>query len=64
MGKTISLQVYISEEDAKRFDKILHYLNSSNEVTSGDVPAWDETSLYGVLLSNGIEQFKFNRSAG
>lgn len=58
-GKTLNIKIYITGENLEKLDQIRQYLNSQNDVLSGDVDRWTKASVYELLFNNAIENFKF-----
>ena len=39
-GKTLNLKIYVTGENLEKLEQIREYLNSKNDVRSGDIERW------------------------
>ena len=58
-GKMLSIKIYVTGENLEKLDQIRQYLNSQNDVLSGDVDRWTKSAVYQLLFNDAIENFKF-----
>lgn len=58
-GKTLNIKIYITGENLEKLDQIRQYLNSQNDVLSGDVERWTKSDVYQLLFNDAIANFKF-----
>lgn len=57
-GKTLSVKIYVTGENLEKLDCIRDYLNSQNDVISGDVEPWTKAAVYELLFNSAIEDFE------
>ena len=56
-GKNISIKVFVTGENLEKLDRIRDYLNSQNDVQSGDVEQWTQKDVYTLLFNDAISDF-------
>lgn len=57
-GKTLNLKIYVTGENLEKLEQIRDYLNSKDDVKSGDAERWKKSDVYALIFSNAIENFK------
>lgn len=58
VGKTLNLKIYVTGENLEKLERIREYLNSKNDVRSGDVEPWKKSDVYALLFNDAINNFK------
>lgn len=58
-GKMLSIKIFVTGANLEKLEKIRQYLNSQNDVKSGDVDRWTKSEVYQLLFNDAIENFKF-----
>ena len=57
-GKMLSMRIFVTGENLEKLELIRNYLNSQNDVVSGDVDRWTKTAVYQLLFNEAIQNFK------
>ena len=57
-GKTLNLKIYVTGENLEKLERIRDYLNSKDDVKSGDVEHWKKSDAYALIFNDAIENFK------
>ena len=58
LGKYLSMRVFVSGENLEKLREIQSFLNSQNDVISGDVKPWTKAAVYELLFNKAIEDFE------
>lgn len=56
-GKTLNLKVFVTGENLEKLDLIRNYLNSKNDVQSGDAEKWGKKDVYELLFNCAISNY-------
>ena len=57
-GKMLSLKIFVTGENLEKLERIQEYLNSKNDVQSGDVERWKKSDVYTLLFNDAIKNYK------
>ena len=57
-GKTLNLKIYVTGENMEKLERIRDYLNSEDDVKSGDAERWKKSDVYALLFNDAINNFK------
>lgn len=60
-GKMLSIKIFVTGANLEKLEKIRQYLNSQNDIKSGDVDHWTKLEVYQLLFNDAIENFKFEK---
>lgn len=58
LGKYLSMRVFVTGENLEKLKEIQSFLNSQNDVISGDVEPWTKAAVYELLFNSAIEDFE------
>ena len=58
IGKYLSMRVFVTGENLEKLKEIQSFLNSQNDVISGDVEPWTKAAIYELLFNSAIEEFE------
>ena len=58
LGKYLSMRVFVTGENLEKLKEIQLFLNSQNDVISGDVEPWTKAAVYELLFNSAIEGFE------
>ena len=61
IGKYLSMRVFVTGENLEKLKEIQSFLNSQNDVISGDVKPWTKAAIYELLFNKAIEDFEIER---
>ena len=61
LGKYLSMRVFVTGENLEKLKEIQLFLNSQNDVISGDVEPWTKAAVYELLFNSAIEDFEIER---
>lgn len=56
---SITIKVFLTDEEKEKINKILEHLNSKDDVLSGEIEKWTKKNVYELLLGRAIEGYKF-----
>lgn len=57
-GKMLNLKIFVTGENLEKLERIREYLNSKNDVQSGDVERWKKSDVYTLLFNDAIKNYK------
>ena len=57
-GRTLNIKIYVTGENLEKLEQIREYLNSKNDVQSGDVERWKKSDVYTLLFNDAIKNYK------
>ena len=58
LGKYLSMRMFVTGENLEKLKEIQSFLNSQNDVISGDVEPWTKAAVYELLFNSAIEDFE------